>query len=113
MNHSRPPRDGRAYRSLWRLVEGAIADTINQHPDYFAEGRARAARLSIAKRVTGAILGFAEQSARGRSGVHAPAADTGRVSVVTPGRGGATPTSPQAGGAANVARHYRWERRPR
>lgn len=112
MNHSRPPRTGRAYRSLWRIVEGAIADTINQHPDYFAQGRARAARLSISKRVVGAILGFAEESARGRSGVHAPAADTGHGAAKTPGREGAVPTSSEAGGAlTGAARHYRWERR--
>lgn len=67
--------DGRssAYRQLWRVVDGAVFDALYTHPDYLTEKGRRAARLSINKRVVGAVMGFAEQSAKGRSG-ESPAA---------------------------------------
>lgn len=65
---------GRAYRQLWRVVDGAVADALAAHPDYLTKKGEISARASIVKRVTGAVLGYAEQSARGRSGA-SPAAD--------------------------------------
>jgi hypothetical protein len=65
------------YRQLWRIVDGAVFDALYTHSDYLTEKGKRAARLSVNKRVVGAILGFVEQSTKGRSGQ--PAAD--RVTV--------------------------------
>lgn len=65
----KPMKPGDAYRQLWRLVDGAVADCFNNHPDYLTERgqHYRAARRSLTKRVVGAVLGYAEQSARSRS----------------------------------------------
>lgn len=63
-----PVRDDPAYRQLWRVVDGAVRDAFDHHPDYLTAKGARNARRSINKRVVGAVLGYAEQSARGRSG---------------------------------------------
>jgi len=62
------PTHSRAYRQLWRVVDGAVFDALYSHPDYLTEKGMHAARASIVKRVTGSVMGFAEQSARGRSG---------------------------------------------
>lgn len=72
----------RAYRQLWRIVDGAVADALRHHEDYLTQKGKRSARRSITKRVTGAVLGYAEQSARGRSGA-SPAADMGHGAAVT------------------------------
>lgn len=56
----------RAYRQLWRVVDGAVFDALYTHQDYLTEKGKRSARESIVKRVTGAVLGFAEE-ARGPS----------------------------------------------
>ena len=64
-----PQKTTTAYRSLWRVIDGAVADAFAMHPEYLAAGRERDARASVVKRVTGAVLGFADQiSARGRVG---------------------------------------------
>lgn len=71
-----PLKDGRAYRQLWRIVDGAVRSALETHPDYLTEkGRRTAtARRLIVKRVVGAVMGYAEQSAQGRSGA-SPAAE--------------------------------------
>jgi len=69
MKRARPTKPAKAddrYRRLWRIVDGAVVDAFVHHPEYLTERGRNAARLSIVKRVTGAIMGFAEQSARGR-----------------------------------------------
>lgn len=75
-----PPKPGKFYRQMWRVVEGAVADAFYSHPDYLSpKGRGMAAS-SITKRVVGAIMGYAEQSAQGRSEAsarRASAADQG------------------------------------
>ena len=77
------------YRQIWRVVDGAVRATFEAHPEYLApKASVRTVRNSIVKRVTGAIHGYAEQSAWGRSG-SSPAAE----------RAGAARTDP-AGGAA-------------
>lgn len=51
---------------LRRVVDGAVRDALNMHPEYLTErGRAKALN-GIAKRVTGALKGFAAQAAEGR-----------------------------------------------
>lgn len=91
---------GGAYIQLWGVVDGAVADAFNRHPDYLTEKGLRDAPLSIVKRVTGTVLGFALQEAQrqreladrgGRplptdrqvSGVHASDAGAG-VNFVSP-----------------------------
>lgn len=55
---------------MWRVVDGAIRDAFLHHPDYLTgKGTSGAsARRSVAKRVTGAVLSYLEQSREGRSG---------------------------------------------
>lgn len=72
---TKPVRDGKAYRQLWRIVEGAVADALTNHPDYVPAHRRTIAARSITKRVVGSVLGYAAQAAGGRSGAQAPAAD--------------------------------------
>lgn len=55
-----------AYRQMWRIVDGAVTDALTHHPDYLTAKGTRAARISVVKRVTGAVLSFAEASAKGR-----------------------------------------------
>lgn len=59
---SPPHKTAKAYRELWRVVDGAVADALGMHPDYLATtARERTVRNSINKRVVGAVLGFAQQ----------------------------------------------------
>jgi hypothetical protein len=83
----KPPKSSRAYRSMWKITWGALVDTFNNHPDYITAGREQAALRSVCKRVTGAVLGFAEQSAKGRS--EKSAADKPRESSIFRGKSGA------------------------
>jgi len=64
---TKAPKTSQYYAQLWRVVDGAVADAFNNHPDYLAK-REKIVRASVNKRVVGAILGFVEQSTRGRSG---------------------------------------------
>lgn len=69
-------KDDWRYRQLWRIVDGAVAAAFDAHPNYLTDVGRRSARASIVKRVTGSVLGYAEQvSARGRSGQE-PAVET-------------------------------------
>lgn len=72
-----------AYRQLWRVVDGAVFDALYTHQDYLTPKGLRSARTSINKRVVGAVLGFAEQSARGRTGAGTLATATDRVDAGT------------------------------
>lgn len=67
----KPPKEkpGGAYRQLWRVVDGAVTDALNQHPDYLTDRGLmhENCRRSITKRVVGAVMGYAEQSAKRRS----------------------------------------------
>lgn len=56
----------RAYRQLWRIVDGAVFDALYTHQDYLTDKGRRNARESINKRVVGAVLGYALE-AQGRS----------------------------------------------
>jgi hypothetical protein len=59
-------------RQIWKVVDGAIRDAFIHHQDYLtAKGiRGASARRSVAKRVTGAMLSYLEQS--GLSGSKCP-----------------------------------------
>ena len=58
---------------LWRLVEGAVVDAIQSHPDYLTPKGERNAARSITKRVVGQIVGQAKEALR-RGGLgHCPA----------------------------------------
>jgi len=81
-------------RQLRRVVDGAIRDCLNQHPEYFTRCGAKNARRSILKRVVGSLTGYAAQAARGRSGADPAAAS---------GLGIGTPSSPTL--ASGKARH--------
>lgn len=70
-----PPKKDRNYQQLWRIVDGAVRDAFNNHPDYLTKKGMHAARMSINKRVVGAVLGYATEVARGRS-EYSSAADT-------------------------------------
>lgn len=64
-----PQQGTPTYRQVWRVVDGAVREALRAHPDYVAPGhRPGKVRNSITKRVTGAICGYAEQSAWVRSG---------------------------------------------
>jgi hypothetical protein len=56
-----------AYQELWGVVDGAVVDAFNNHPDYLTQKGHKSARTSVVKRVTGTVLSFAAQAARGRS----------------------------------------------
>ena len=62
---TKPPKGGSAYRQLWRIVDGAVADAFRNHPGYLVPRARRAAQNSVTKRVVGAVLGFAAQAAKG------------------------------------------------
>lgn len=59
-------RPSAAYGQLWRIVDGAVADALKAHPDYLTDKGTRSARSSIVKRVTGAVIGYAGETAKGR-----------------------------------------------
>lgn len=55
------------YHQLWSVVDGSVADALKQHPDYLTPKGVRSARTSIVKRVTGTVLSFAVNAAKGRT----------------------------------------------
>ena len=77
------------HRKLWRMVEGAVADAFNCHPDYLSNKGMKSAVPSITKRVVGALVGHAKEAQKrgslgaslGREG-HTPAR-IGSVGVVS------------------------------
>jgi len=61
----RIPKDKKGdkdYRQIWRIVDGAILDCLNCHPNYVVRNRRGDLRNSLAKRVTGSIKGYLEQN---------------------------------------------------
>ncbi len=48
-------------RKLFRIIEGAVMDAMNQHPDYFTDQGRHSALTSITKRVCGAIIANPEK----------------------------------------------------
>lgn len=58
---------GEAYGKLWSIVDGSVADALKNHPDYLTPKGLRSARTSIVKRVTGTVIGFANQASAEQS----------------------------------------------
>lgn len=56
---TRPAKSGKAYRQLWRVVEGAVSMTFEAHPEYLTERGVQLARVSVTKRVVGAVMCYA------------------------------------------------------
>lgn len=50
---------------LWNLVEGAVVDAFQAHPDYLTDKAAKVVVRSVTKRVVGQIIGHAKQTLRG------------------------------------------------
>lgn len=83
---TRPPKGGKFYRQLWRLVDGAVKDCFKKHPDYLTlKGHIQhRARQSINKRVVGTILGYTQEAGISRTpqrggrsgGANPPAVDS-------------------------------------
>jgi hypothetical protein len=77
---------------LWALVEGAVLDAFNSHPDYLTDHGRRRAVGSITKRVCGQLVGHAKETLAGGRGnacssPGVPAADD--ASASSRSRGGA------------------------
>lgn len=68
-----PPEVAKPHeRQLWRIVEGAVRDAFNCHPDYLTKRGEQAAnaRRSVTKRVVRSLSGFVEQSTEGHGTSH-------------------------------------------
>lgn len=48
-------KDAKLYQRLWVVIDGAVADAFNQHPEYLARKR-YTVQQSVVKRVTGAVM---------------------------------------------------------
>jgi hypothetical protein len=59
----RPPKDVpySAYHTVFRIVDGAVKDAFNNHPEYVRPEIERVVRMSITKRVTGSIIKYARE----------------------------------------------------
>lgn len=79
-----------AYAELWGVVNGAVSDAFQSHPDYLTPKGQQSARTSVVKRVTGTVMGFAVQAAKGRV---VPAETPMAVTSSTAGEG-VSPLSP-------------------
>ena len=68
----KPPKmPSKEYRAYWRVIDGAVRNALDMHPDYLTnKGSTKScARMSIVKRVVGAVIGFqSERTKKGRSG---------------------------------------------
>lgn len=53
------------HAALWRLIEGAVVDAFNSHPDYLTDkGRASVCQ-SVTKRVVGQLVSRAKETRKG------------------------------------------------
>lgn len=94
-----------AYGKLWAIVDGGVKDALKSHPDYLTPKGMKSARTSIVKRVTGTVIGFAEQSAKGRGN---PAENEDRHFVGEPQAEVASTATVEAGvSAAPASPHCR------
>lgn len=107
-----------AHAKLWGVVEGAVNDAFHKHDDYLTPKGRRSAKVSIIKRVTGTVLGFALQEAQRRQ---QPAAQPAMVAGPEREASGETTTSGAGDGVST--RHpldphcrigkVRWKRKTR
>lgn len=72
------------HHALWRLVEGAVIDAFNKHPNYLTEAGQRSAVQSVTKRVVGQIVGRIQEPQEG-SGMHRCSGCGGILRHVQPG----------------------------
>ena len=61
MRKTKPLKDDADYQRIWSIVDGAIRDTMRMHPEYMRIRDRTTARISINKRVTGALVGELRQ----------------------------------------------------
>jgi hypothetical protein len=54
------------HRLLWRMVEGAVYDALQAHPDYLTDRGSSLAVCSITKRVVGQLVGHANEARKRR-----------------------------------------------
>jgi hypothetical protein len=88
---------------LWSLVEGAVLDAFNSHPDYLTDhGRQRAVG-SITKRVCGQLVGHAKETLAGGR-VNARSSSGVATADDIPARR----TGPEGGARCFDARPDRW-----
>lgn len=92
-----------AYGRLWGMVDGSVKDAFKKHPDYLTPKGLRSARTSIVKRVTGTVIGFAEQSAKSRVAAEMEA----RAHIPEPQADGDASAPEAGGGASPVAPTFR------
>ena len=65
---TQPQKGNLYYQQMWRLVDGAVYNAFSKHPDYLAPGIShKTVRISLNKRIIGAITGYVEQSTKRRS----------------------------------------------
>lgn len=55
-----------AHAQLRRVVSGAVEDAFKMHPDYLTPKGRHSAKESVVKRVSGTVLSFAVQAAKGQ-----------------------------------------------
>lgn len=58
---TQPPKGERAYRQLWEVVDQAVRDAFDCHPEYLTDAGRQAAVMSINKRVVGSVIGHLAQ----------------------------------------------------
>lgn len=67
----KPVKEGSPYEELWKLMDGAVRDAFDKHPEYLPNkkrGTEYTIRMSIVKRATGAAMSFVERSTKSRTG---------------------------------------------
>lgn len=112
MRRLRARNRSKAYNQLYRVVDGAVFDALWNHPDYLTDKGRRNARSSVVKRVTGAVLGYAEQSARGRSGSRPAPERVGDAAASSSRTAGLCAVSKWRAAAAKVVRLFGFGGRP-
>jgi hypothetical protein len=58
---TQPPKGDSAYRQLWEIVDRAVRDAFDRHPEYLTDAGRQAAVQSVNKRVVGAVIGHLAQ----------------------------------------------------
>lgn len=65
--HKPPPEKiDPEYTRLWKVVQGAVIDTFNAHPEYLTDKGKKRIAASLSKRAVGAVLSFVRET-RGRA----------------------------------------------
>ncbi|TWB38015.1 hypothetical protein [Nitrospirillum pindoramense] len=51
-----PPKGDAAYQQLWQVIDIAVRDAFDRHPEYLTAAGRHAAVTSVTKRVVGGVL---------------------------------------------------------